>query len=237
MLAAEQMAQAAIVVSSYRAVASTNAFAPLDKSNYFDEHIVQNQPNVDISAFGDWVGTNYASSTNTWHWVGSARTKVTTHSEPTILTVSGLGSFSREMVTTIDFVSPSNETLLYGPRSASSYSIDFAVDESSRFALSTILGRFASVGIYSYALGSYLFVQGNAGVEPVEVSVDGELIPGSYSLGIGANYGGTIGVGQSQQLYKGSFTDFVFTVQVPEPSFAVTFILALGCRRRLALSQ
>src|SRR5262245_22068103 len=96
-------ARGGITVSSYGASALTNAYAPLDRSAYFNEQDANNISPALADVSADWTGTNIAGATTTWHWAGSAHAVSTTTFDGKSLSLTGAGSFSYDLTTTAGF--------------------------------------------------------------------------------------------------------------------------------------
>lgn len=221
-----------ITVSDYRATASTNAFAPLDRSQYFDEDIIDNISPSIANASGDWTGTNVGGSAQTWHWIGIAKTDVLLNLSPMSLFVSGSGQFSHTIGTTPDFVGPSSQVITYAPSSNSAYVMQFTTEEEGSFSIDATLSRWTYVTLYSHTSQNDVYSKVNTSISPFVVDTSGVLPIGTYTLEIATNFGGTTNQGASNRTDTGSFTNFLFTVQVPEPAFggALAFV-ALFLRR------
>lgn len=227
-------ASAGIVISDYSTSASTNAFAPLDRSMYFNEQLVQNTSPAGAAASGDWNGTNIGGSTNTWHWIGSSHIDTVTTLDNESLTITAAGSFNWDISTTSDFYSPNRVETLFGPGSAAGYSCSFILDAPAIYTVKTQLNRYSYIKLSSVSDGQVVVTTLNISTIPVQVDTAGMLPAGEYLMTAGTNrFGLGFIEGANHEVRTGSFTNFLFTVQAPEPSFLAFGVMgAIACRRR-----
>src|SRR5213595_148401 len=112
LLSVASTASAAITVSSFDTQAQTNAYAPLDRSQYFATDDKPNTSPATANVSADWTGTNIGGSTTTWEMITSAYANTTTNMTPISLSITGAGSFSYTINTTTGFVEPTSVTTL-----------------------------------------------------------------------------------------------------------------------------
>jgi hypothetical protein len=231
-------ARAGINVASYQTVALTNAYAPLSQAQYFDRQARVNISPAVADVSDDWTGTNIGGSTPTWHWVGSAHTSTATTISADSLTITGAGSFSYDLTTTADFIDPTSAALLYTPGSAADFSSSFEISAPGTFSVQMQLSQFSLVHLDSQENG-IVFDRLNATTVPVPFGLSGTVPPGHYHLQANASHAGpNLFPGQNHIAYSGSFDNFSFSVQVPEPaSFAIVIALALSRGRRRVLNH
>ena len=222
-------AMAGITVSSIDAQSQANAYAPLDKSQYF---ATDDKPNIspataDVSV--DWTGANVGGTDPTWRWVASADTSSATTTTGDSLTMTGAGSFNYDLTTTAAFVDPTSVTTLYAPHAGSELSCTFAVNAAAHYSLRAVLNRLSGVFFASVTTGNTIFLSTNLGTEPDFATAEGNIPPGQYSIAASANFGPpNLPPGINHSLDGGNFSDFLFTVQVPEPVSAGTYMVTMG---------
>jgi hypothetical protein len=220
------LARAGVSVSSYDSQAQANAYAPLDKSAYFatDDH-----PNVSPAAAnvsGNWSGTNIGGSTNTWHMVTSANISTTTASTPSSLTITGGGGFSYDITTVTGFVDPTSVTTLYSPGAAGDYQCYFNTDTPTNYVVSAQLSGYSLIQFFSVTNGTLFLNRIDSGGSPILLNASGTIPAGQYGIRANASLGGpNLPVGINHFAASGSFNNFAFSVQTPEPTTSGVLIL------------
>jgi hypothetical protein len=234
MLGVAAPAMATLTVTSFDTQAQTNAYAPLDRSAYFDTN---DQPNISpasASVSDDWSGTNIGGSTNTWHMVTSANISTTTTIDANSLTITGGGVFSYDLSTTAGFIDPTRVTTVYTPGANAGFGCSFTIDKPENYTLTAQLNHLGSVSLTSSG-GGIVFQQLNLGTTSQLVNASGVLSPGQYLIGVGANNYGPSGLpnGVNHIVTSGSLSNFSFTVQVPEPTgFVLAVLIPVMLARR-----
>lgn len=210
------LGRAGITVTSYQTVAGTNAFAPLSQAEYFQQQILTNVSPAVADVAGDWTGTNVGGTETTWHWIGAAHASTTTAFDCSSLTITADASFSWDISTTADFYDPGRVLSLYEPGSGANEQCHFSLDGPATYNLSVQLNRLSSVSLRSSA--GQIVSRLNTGTGPVIVTSDGTLPAGDYQITIGTGLAGLGFIqGANHEVESGSFSDFMFSVQVPEP--------------------
>jgi hypothetical protein len=226
-------ARAGVSVSSYQTVAGTNAFAPLSQSQFFQKQVLTNVSPAQADANGDWSGTNYGGSVDTWHWTGSAHASTLTTFNANALNIAGDGSFNWEISTTADFFDPGRVATLYAPGAGANLQCLFTVDAPATFALSCQLNSLSSVSLVLQAGGAWIVNQSNFGSRPMTVNASGTLLPGNYQLVSAASLAGIeFTQGQNHEIESGSFSSFSFDLQTPEPVSTGTIVIGHCCLAR-----
>lgn len=227
-------ARAGITVTSYRTVAQVNGYAPVSQAQYYAEQRLENVSPALAEVSGDWMGPNAGGTTNTWHYVGSARSASTTTFNADSLTVTGDASFAYTVDTTPDFIDPGGPTV-FRPGAAANYNGFFDTDVSTSYAITARLFQWGRVRLNSLD-GSAVFDQTNATTTPLDVSFSGTIPAGAYLVRITASLGaGNLPSGVNHFEAGGGFENATFTVQVPEPNHIVLALWMIGttlARRR-----
>ena len=225
--AVAQVVRAGITVSSFDTYAQANAYAPLNKSSYFTTDDNQNVSPATCDVSEDWTGTNVGGTDTTWHMLATAHAASTTTVTPNAFSMTGAGSFSYDITTTATFSEPLQHASLYIPGAVSSVGSVFVIDTPSNYTLSVRLNRLGGVYFASFAEGGVILNQSNFSSIPKIVSISGTIAPGQYQIGVTAKDGGPTGLpdGVNHIIRDGSFGDFAFSLQLPEPT--VTAISAL----------
>jgi hypothetical protein len=216
--------RAGITVSRSDTIAQTNAYAPLDKSAYYaiDKKSFTSPATADVSQ--DWSGTNVGGLTNTWRMITSAHLATTALITQTSMMVSGSGAFNGDISTTEDFVDPTSVATLFAPKSAAGYNGFFTIDAPANYTLSGILGRDGGVSFTSIQNG-VIYQKTYVGGLTFNVDQSGVIPPGDYQITASVGLGfSNFFPGINHEAESGSFDNFSFILQVPEPQH---FFLAI----------
>ena len=230
-LGAIASARASITVTSYQTIALTNAYAPLDQSAYFDRQALTNTSPAVADVSDDWMGTNIGGTEPTWHWIGSAHTSTMTSLSANSLTISGTGSFSYDLTTTTGFVDPTQVTTVYGPAGGAGYESFFEINAPATYSVSVQLDQLSSITLASFENGIF-FQRSNPSSLPVFVNLNGMIPLGHYDLRVGTGLGApNLPNGINHYVASGSFSDFTFSVQLPEPGSLVVTVVSITVAR------
>jgi hypothetical protein len=227
---------AGVTVDSYETFALTNAYASVSAEQYFlKQDIFGASPaSADVSA--DWTGTNIRGTSTTWHWLGSSHTTSTTMLSPKGLSGAADGSFSFELLASDGFVDPGSQATLYEPAGSALYRAVFTVDTSASYVIAAELHKWSSVHLDRLTDHMAVVNRFNVSDSPMLVNLSGSIAPGQYQVSASSSFGApNFGGGPFDYLASGSFKNFSFTVQVPEPlsMFAGAIMIALiGVSRR-----
>jgi hypothetical protein len=218
--------RAGITVSTSDTGAQTNAYAPLDKSAYYaiDQKSFTSPATADVAQ--DWVGTNVGGSTNTWHMVASAHINTTTSIAANSYTVTASGSFSYSISTTADFIDPTTVTTIFIPADSAGYQGIFTIDVPGTYVLSATLGHHTGVSLSSFTTGT-VYNKLYSGAQTFTVSQFGTIPAGMYQVTASEGSATSFLPGENEFADAGSFSDFSFSLQVPEPSLPLMAVLAL----------
>lgn len=223
-------AKAGITVTSFDTQAQANAYAPLDKSAYYTDHSAHNTSPAIGNVSEDWTGTNVGGTETTWHMTASVHTDSTTNFNTNALTISGAGSFAYDINTTAGFSEPLQHATLFTPGAISSVGSVFTIDQSANYSLTATLGHLGNVYFASFAEGGVILDKTNFSSIPKLIIMNGTISVGRYQIGVTSNASGPSGLpdGINHVLMSGSYDDFHFTVQVPEPSYSQLALLLVG---------
>src|SRR5262249_32910925 len=152
-------------------------------------------------------------------WVGAAHCNTATALNSSSLIITGDGSYNYSLNTTAGFVDPTRSATLLSPSSGADYQCDFAVDSASTYSLKAQLNQNSFVQLSSVASGT-IFQKFNLGTLQSNVNQAGILAPGQYEVRVNTSLGipQPLADGENQLVSSGSFNNFTFTVQAPEPS-------------------
>jgi hypothetical protein len=225
-------ARAGVSVSSYDTQVQANAYAPVDQSAYYADNSKHNTSPASGDINADWSGTNVGGSDTTWHMTALVHTESTTTFGPSFLSITGAGSFSYNITTTAGFSEPLQHATLFVPGANSGVGSVFSIDQPEVYSISVTLGRDSDVLLSSPS--GIVFDQGNSSSIPKVVATTGMIGPGQYQIGAGTNQHGPSGLpnGVNHVSVNGSFSNFTFTLQVPEPAGMFVFIVGYGVSRR-----
>jgi hypothetical protein len=166
--------------------------------------------------------------------VASASATSTTGLTGSTLTITDAGSFTYNLTTTSDFVDPTQVATLYAPGAGGDYQCYFSVDAPAAYDLTMRLDGFSLVQFFSVSTGTLIYSRVKSGGLPIIVSTSGTIPVGDYGVRVNASFGPPIlppGVNQSSG--SGSFSNFTFSVSVPEPCrilFVLGLVTLLGAR-------
>jgi hypothetical protein len=226
--------RAGVSVSSFETQAQANAYAPLDQSAYYSDDSKYNTSPAVGNINADWSGTNVGGSDTTWHMTASVHTESTTTFTPSSLSMTGAGSFAYNITTTSGFSEPLQHETMFVPGTNSGIVTYFTIDQPATYSISATLGRDGGVQLGSP--NGVVFSQDNLTSIPKVAANSGLIGPGQYQIGAGTGASGPSGLpnGVNHITMNGSFSNFTFTLQVPEPACISVLALAFGFARRRA---
>jgi hypothetical protein len=157
----------------------------------------------------------------------------TTAFDANSLTVTAAGSFAYDLTTTGDFVDPSSDSI-YSPGGAADYECYFTLNAPSTYVVNVELDGHSKVFLGSFEAG-FIFNQFNVGPAPLLVHLTGTIPVGHYEIGVESGLGvPNFSNGIHQYSANGGFSNFNFSVQVPEPT-TLGFVIAVArtiCNRK-----
>ena len=216
-------ARAGVTVTSIDTQAQANAYAP-DQQTYFADDDHPNVSPASASVSDNWSGTNIGGSETTWNMVASAQIVTTTTATPTNLNITGSGSFAYNISTTAGFVDPTTVMTLFGPEAAGDYQCYFTLDAPAAYTLNASLMGSSEVYFASFQTG-LIFQKDQFAASTILASQSGTIPAGSYEIRGNASFGGPTPLGANTNIKEsGSITNFLFSVQVPEPTFLAAIL-------------
>src|SRR5262245_29867952 len=157
-------APGALVVTTYRTIASTNGFAPTSMTQYYAEQRLDEITPAVAEVFGDWTGPNADGTPNTWHFVGTSRATSATTITADSFSVDAAASFAYEINTTADFIDPQS-TSIFGFGGSAQYRGFFESDVPIAYTITAQLNQRGRATLTS-STGMIIFSEINFEVTP-----------------------------------------------------------------------